>query len=1057
MRTATILVLGVLLSCLPAALAPAAAPADAKALAGEILSAAAVSGGLCVQVGAGDGTLAAELAAGGRFLVHGLEPDAAKAETAVRHIRSRGLYGQAWVEQYTGDRLPYAENLVNLLVVSDPARINVPQGEIMRVLCPGGVACIRRVGGPGWTRIQKPRPAEMDDWGHPRHGPDGNAASRDALVGPPRRIRWVAGPMHEVSNIVTAGGRFFYHGVIARDAFNGLPLWDRKLDPTPSRLGFPASAVKGSVLPVATADRLYVVSEGKLQALDAATGEPLEVYADAGTPLEILYTGGTLVACDAESVRAADAAGGKLLWSHEARQPAGMVAGDGGVYFYEAADAARGPRAVVKLDLATGKPAWRQAGYPWAAKAQRLSYHRGLLVCEVSTLTNDRPGNGIHVLDARDGKQVWERLYEPGHAHYQQGRALQTDLRLWILAYVRPEVPPVGQPQAPGYGQWEALDPATGSTVASYRAAGSNHCFPPVATPRFLLGSEMGFTDMATGQSDSNRITKGACGRDAGFIPANGLLYTAPKHCTCYPMLKSYSALAPAKSPPGPAAKMPVPADFTVERGPAYGQAARAAAGAPAAGAEWPSYRADLWRSASTAAAVPADLEVLWTADLGDWPPVALAADWKENPGVRGPVTPPVAAAGLVLVAQPDGHRVVALDAKTGKVRWDFTANGRVDTPPTVAGGLCLLGTRSGTVYALRAEDGKLAWRLRVAPEDERIVSFGQVESPWPAAGSVLVVGGTAYVAAGRHPLADGGIRILALDPATGKVKWVKTITTLVFKNYYAGNALEFDCFDLLVGEVRRPEAPPAAGGATTQPGPTAPGMPPPPPPPPVYRPSPLAPAGAPPDCITMSRWRIDLASGEVSVAPQSGFAWCRTGGAGVMAPRGVWTYGQRMDYLASGPKPGEPDTIGAKPRPLAAFRDGALFVSTEDRRSLFRRDFTPESIAAFDDRWYSRAMPKKGEPGDRNRTDRLVRSTTWTAEIFGAADRGQGIGAMVLAGDTVFVAGTRGRLLAYAAADGKKRAERDLPPLVWDGMAAAQGCLYVSTADGKVLALGRK
>ena len=66
-----------------------------------------------------------------------------------------------------------------------------------------------------------------------------------------------------------------------------------------------------------------------------------------------------------------------------------------------------------------------------------------------------------------------------------------------------------------------------------------------------------------------------------------------------------------------------------------------------------------------------------------------------------------------------------------------------------------------------------------------------------------------------------------------------------------------------------------------------------------------------------------------------------------------------------------------------------------------------------------------------------------------------QGIGALVLAGDTVFVAGTHGRLLAFAAADGKKLAERDLPPVVWDGMAAAHGCLYVSTADGKVLALG--
>ena len=46
---------------------------------------------------------------------------------------------------------------------------------------------------------------------------------------------------------------------------------------------------------------------------------------------------------------------------------------------------------------------------------------------------------------------------------------------------------------------------------------------------------------------------------------------------------------------------------------------------------------------------------------------------------------------------------------------------------------------------------------------------------------------------------------------------------------------------------------------------------------------------------------------------------------------------------------------------------------------------------------------------------------------------------------------------VAFAADDGKKLTERHLPPLVWDGMAAANGCLYVSTADGKVLALGRK
>jgi len=1053
---------------------------------GSIREKCGVTGGLCVQVGSDDLAVALELARTGRVLVEILDTDAAKVERARKQIHSEGLYGLISVNRWaSGKPLPYAENLVNLVLIEEGRE--VPLAEAVRVLRPAGVVLAKGGGAPGsalreagledvqtvraggdWTLGRKPWPAEMDQWSHSRHGPDGNAVSADQLVGPPQRIRWLAGPMVHASNIVTAGGRFFTHGVIARDAFNGLLLWNRRLDPPPSRIDSSWHGVKGSALPVASADRFYAVNEGKLQALDAATGETLKVYTKAGTPIDILNIGGTLVACDAETptVRALSAESGKLLWSHEACLPVtSMVAGDGGVYFYEGGQdfkagnhlslrrKAGGPRAIVKLDLATGKPAWRlaEADYPWAQKGRRLSYHRGFLVCELSRFTdNPTGGNAIQCIAADTGKVLWGREFVPHMNHRSQARALHIDSLLWISN--------VSSENGKKTSQWLGLDPATGKTVVTHNTGSFSNCTPPVATVRFFVRG-LRLTDIATGQTTSSRITKQSCSLDAGAIPANGLIYIAPKHCTCWPMIKSYSALAPAKSPPGPAAKTPEPADFAVERGPAFGQAARAAAGAAA---EWPSYRADLWRSASTATAVPANLEVLWTADLGDWPQGPLADDWKENnPGVRGPVTPPVAAGGLVLVAQPDRLRVVALDAGTGRMRWDFTADGRVDTPPTLAGGLCLLGTRSGTVYALRAEDGQLAWRLRVAPEDERIVAFGHLESPWPAAGSVLVVGDTAYVAAGRDPFADGGIRILALDTATGAVKWVKTINSDTYDRAKEGQGLEVDIFDLLVGEARRPSAP-AAGGPR--------------------------PAGVAPDYITMGRWQIDPASGEVGCDWKNGFAFCRTGGVGVMVPRGLWTYGQRMFKGNNG--------YLTEKRPLAAFRDGAIFTSTDDHSSLCRVDFTPESIAAFQGDWHTHRheVPlvidkKTGRPQKLGRTDYwLLRlhetpnNAKWmAADVFGAADsgprirgggwawtpaevfgagrglNGQGIGAVVLAGDTVFVAGTHGRLLAYAADDGKKRAERDLPPLVWDGMAAAHGCLYVSTADGKVLALGRK
>jgi outer membrane protein assembly factor BamB len=1037
--------------CTCAALARAAEPAAPKTLAAEIIAGAGVPGGLCVHLGCGDGSLTANLSAEGRFLVHGLDPDAAAVDAAARLIRSRGIYGQVWAEAYSGEHLPYTENLVNLVVADDPSRMSVPCAEIFRVLVPDGIAYIgqsaaaqaakrldvdglkKRLADAGfagiqviersgvWVRAKKSRPPEMDEWGQPRHGASGNAVSSDTLVGPPRRVRWIAGPMHESSNIVTAGGRFFYAGAIARDAFNGLRLWDRKLDPTPMRLGFPAAAVPGSALPVASGNRLYVVTGGKLAALDAATGESVREYPDAGTPKEILLEGKTLLAWDASTLKALNIESGKVLWTHAAVRLAGVVAGDGGVFCLDGETSKDGGRAVLRLDLATGKVVWRKADYPWAAKVQRLSYYKGLLACEVSTLSDTKPGNGMHLLAAGDGSQKWEYLYEPGQAHYQQGRPLQTETRVWVLSN----------------GKWQGLDRGTGSVREEYKA-GSNHCYPPVAAGSYLLGEEMSFTDMKTGEKVANRITKGNCGRDAGFVPANGLLYVAPKHCACYPMLKGYTAMAPAKRQGGKAAKEPTPADFVAERGPAFGAAGPAATAAAASG-EWPSYRADMWRSASTAAPAPANPEVIWTAEIGDWPAVRSLQDWKENPWIRGPVTPPVVAGGTVFLAQPDGHRVLAFDAKTGKPQWDFTANGRVDTPPTIWDGLCLFGTSSGYVYCLRAADGKLVWRLRAGPEDERIVAFGQLESPWPVPGSVLIVNGTAYFAAGRQALADGGIRIFAADPGTGAVKTVKMITSLPHTSFYGGSGLEFDAFDLLVAENR----PPAAMIAATSAAPAVP--------------LPAARQGSAgnPDFVTMSRWQMDLATQAISVAWESGFGYYGSPGAAVFAPRGTWTYGQRMDYLASGPKPGAPDFVANKPRPLAAFHGNSIFCSSENKQQLFRRDFRDEP---FNDKWFSqRQLPRKDAVGDRNRSERLAHGAAWQRDIFDGSDKGQGIGAMVLAGDTVFVAGTRGRLLALASADGKTLAECDLPAPVWDGMAAAYGRVYVSTHDGKLICLGKK
>lgn len=65
-------------------------------------------------------------------------------------------------------------------------------------------------------------------------------------------------------------------------------------------------------------------------------------------------------------------------------------------------------------------------------------------------------------------------------------------------------------------------------------------------------------------------------------------------------------------------------------------------------------------------------------------------------------------------------------------------------------------------------------------------MAYGQLESAWPVHGSVLVKDGVAFLAAGRHSDADGGMYVFALEPRTGKVIWRK-------RHYTRGWAFKLD------------------------------------------------------------------------------------------------------------------------------------------------------------------------------------------------------------------------------------------------------------------------
>ena len=136
--------------------ASAQAADDAARTAEKILGQSGVQGGIVVHLGAGDGSLTAALAAGDGFTVHGLEADPAKVTAAQEAILDGGRYGMVSVEQFGGGRLPYTDNLVNLIVVEDAKLLS--DHEILRVLAPEGSVCVRE--GERWTCVKKPRPAD---------------------------------------------------------------------------------------------------------------------------------------------------------------------------------------------------------------------------------------------------------------------------------------------------------------------------------------------------------------------------------------------------------------------------------------------------------------------------------------------------------------------------------------------------------------------------------------------------------------------------------------------------------------------------------------------------------------------------------------------------------------------------------------------------------------------------------------------------------------------------------------------------------------------------------
>jgi len=68
---------------------------------------------------------------------------------------------------------------------------------------------------------------------------------------------------------------------------------------------------------------------------------------------------------------------------------------------------------------------------------------------------------------------------------------------------------------------------------------------------------------------------------------------------------------------------------------------------------------------------------------------------------------------GIVYVGTSDSSRFMALDAKTGRLRFNFDAKSYMFSSPALAGDLAYVGDHNGRLYAINIKTGKLAWQFQ--------------------------------------------------------------------------------------------------------------------------------------------------------------------------------------------------------------------------------------------------------------------------------------------------------------------------------------------------------
>lgn len=786
----------------------------------DLLEQAGISGGIVVEMGCSDASYTRALKVSDAVLVHSLTRDPAIEKRLRNELSSEGRYGPISVDHYDGEHLPYADNLINCIII--PRKCDVSASELLRVTAPLGVLLIKEnvnteliangnlsgtAVGDGYMKVTKPWPADIDHWPQYLHGADNNAVARDRKAGPPRRLQWTNSPrwsrshmtIPTIVSMVSSHGRLFSiedrrtpanpflpsdFYLIARDAFNGIELWSRPFeDWEPVTRYVKDIAVQLQRRLVADSAVVYYTPglRAPLTSFRATTGEKVKTYSGTDNTQEFALYDNVLYVITGDRMNSArfnivKCHKGVCVGGSDPNEPFDGC-GFSELYSEEAVDKDNTFCTLLAIDATTGEALWKREsianyiGGTLAIKGERLVYQTadGLLclkrtdgseqwtVHESVTSEDGTSPNTVVITDEFVYAQNGSML----HAHAMSNGESQWSKPISQNYEKSADVFVTGGVVwTNGWTKEEPNMPVSGfdaHTGDLIKTYSQRHT-GPMSHDRCYRNfiTERYYINSKTGGADFISLGKG---HEYPNFWVRGTCGMGVLPCNGLLYSTQYSCqCSRGEMVENFNAFSTVDGLDTMVRQPAIAPSEQLTRG-PAFG-----------------------MDVSGTISDTDWPvyrhdtrrsgsspcevPYEVGIQWKAQ--VSTTPSAPVIAGGQVFVSDIESYSLLALDAQSGRVNWKYVAGGRIDSPPAWVDGKVVFGSSDGCVYCLRASDGELIWKYRGLPE-RMISAYGRIESAWPVHGSVLTHNGIAYFAAGRSSFLDGGLFIYGLSIENGE------------------------------------------------------------------------------------------------------------------------------------------------------------------------------------------------------------------------------------------------------------------------------------------------